>query len=300
MVDLTGRVAVVTGGGRGIGRAHCLELARRGASVVVNDPGVGDEGRGTDALPAEQVVAEIRRDGGAAVSDHGSVASAGGCVGLISHAVSEFGRVDIVVNNAGILRQGPLIDLSEDAFDAVIAVHLRGTFLMTREVGRHWDDTDSTASGSSRRIINTTSSVGMVGGIGAAAYATAKAGILGLTLTTAKEFAKYGATCNAISPVAATRMTSGIFPEIIDGYSPYDPRNAAPVVSYLASESAQWLTGQVIRVQGNSVSRLTPWAMGEVYSASTADSYLDADELDLPLRQMFGVYPRDVFSVSGL
>lgn len=298
MVDLSGRVAVVTGGGRGIGRAHCLELARRGAAVVVNDPGVDFDGAGLDAHPAEQVVADIRSSGGSAIADFGSVATAADADHLVAKAVSEFGQLDVVVNNAGILRQGELVDLTDDSFDSVLAVHVRGTFLVTRAAGRHWSG-DNKESAHGRRIINTTSSAGMVGTAGAAAYAAAKAAVLGLTMTTAKEFTRLGATCNAISPVARTRMTDTFLPSSGDGWSVYDPANSSPVVAYLASREAEWLTGQVIRVQGNTVSRMHSWEVGEGYSGRTQDGPLDADELDVPLRQIFGVFPRDVFSVRG-
>lgn len=298
MVDLTGRVAVVTGGGRGLGRAHCLELARRGASVVVNDLGVAVDGSHPGNSPASDVVDEIRAVGGTAYAHEGSVTSDDDCESLVAEAVNRFGRLDVVVNNAGILRRGPLVETSAADFDAVLAVHLTGTFLLTRAAAAHWSELRSRGEAISGRIINTTSSVGMVGEPGMAAYAAAKAGILGLTLTAAKELASLGGTCNAVSPVAVTRMTSHLpwNEGVTHGYSPFDPRNVAPIVAYLASRESAWLTGQVLRVEGNSVIRMRSWERGQAYRASDEGSIVTADELDLGLRRLYGVFPPAVLS----
>ncbi|GAA3007646.1 hypothetical protein GCM10010461_17350 [Microbacterium aurantiacum] len=227
------------------------------------------------------------------------MADAEDCGRIVDDAVERFGRLDIVVNNAGILRDSPLVDTSDADFAAVLAVHLTGTFLLTRAVARHWTARAAAGEMVSGRVINTTSSVGMVGEPGMAAYAAAKAGILGLTVTAAKELASLGATCNAISPVAATRMTSHLpwhGAVANDTYTPFDPRNVSPLVAYLASEQAAWITGQVLRVEGNSVVRMRPWERGSVYHAAAGDDFMTTDELDLGLRQLYGVFPPSVLS----
>ncbi|HWL77682.1 SDR family NAD(P)-dependent oxidoreductase [Microbacterium sp.] len=300
MVALAGRVAIVTGGGRGLGRAHCHELARRGAAVVVNDLGVSTDGSRTERTsPASEVVEEIRAFGGTAWAHEGSVTDAADCDRLVAEAVARFGRLDIVVNNAGILRSAPLVETSPADFEAVVAVHLTGTFLLTRAAAVHWAQRRSQGEPVSGRVINTTSSVGMMGQPEMAAYAAAKAGILGLTLTTAKELADLGVTCNAVSPVAATRMTTHLpwnDGAVGDRYSPFDPRNVSPLVAYLASEDASWLTGQVLRIEGNSVIRMHPWGRGEVYRASDEGGFVTADELDRGLRGIYGVFPPAMLS----
>lgn len=301
MVSLAGRVAVVTGGGRGLGRAHCLELARRGASVVVNDLGVSLEGSDTGESPAASVVEDIRALGGNAHVHEGSVASAEDCDHLVAETVDRFGRLDVVVNNAGILRSAPLVETSASDFEAVLAVHVTGTFLMTRAVARHWSERRPRGEPVAGRIINTTSSVGLVGEPEMAAYAAAKAGIVGLTLTTAKELAHLGVTCNAVSPVAATRMTTHLpwNEGLTEGYSPFDPRTVAPVVAYLASQEAAWLTGQVLRIEGNAVIRMRGWERGQAYRALEEEGFVTADELDLALRRLYGVFPPAVLSDSA-
>lgn len=303
MAGLAGRVAIVTGGGRGLGRAYCHELARRGASVVVNDLGPSvDRSDAVDSSPASGVVQEIRELGGTAWAHEGSVTSGDYCERLIDETVNRFGRLDIVVNNAGILRTASLVETSASDFEAVLAVHLTGTFLLTRAAAAHWTERSSRQEPNSARIVNTTSSVGMMGEPGLAAYAAAKAGILGLTMTTAKELAPLGVTCNAVSPVAATRMTAHLpwnDGAITDRYSPFDPRNVAPVVAYLASEEAGWLTGQVLRVEGGSVIRMHSWAGGEAHRASADDGFVTADELDLGLRRLYGVFPPNVLSAAA-
>ena len=205
---LDGRVAIVTGGGRGIGREHCLELARQGARVVVVDPGVGVRGEVTDEDPADQVVSEIRAMGGVAYAEKGSVADWSTCEQIVTAAADHFGRVDVVVNNAGILRDRMITSMSEDDFDAVIAVHLKGTFQMTKHACDHWRSRAKAGEGSGGRIINTTSGAGFNGNLGQASYAAAKGGIIALTLTTALEMARYDVTANAVSPVARTRMSA--------------------------------------------------------------------------------------------
>src|SRR5580704_4300231 len=212
---LDSKVAIVTGGGRGIGRAHCLALAAHGAAVVVNDPGSGLHGESTGETPAEAVAAEITAAGGRAVADHSSVTDWAATEKLIALAVAEFGHLDVVVNNAGILRDRMLFSMTEDDFDAVIAVHLKGTFAMTRHACAYWREEAKRGTGKrggevGGRIINTTSGTGLFGTVGQANYGAAKAGIISLTTIAAMEMARYGVTVNAISPIALTRMTDGI------------------------------------------------------------------------------------------
>jgi NAD(P)-dependent dehydrogenase (short-subunit alcohol dehydrogenase family) len=279
---LDGKVAIVTGGGRGLGRAHCLALAAHGAAVVVNDPGTGLHGESTDQTPAEAVAAEITAAGARAVADHSS----------------EFGRLDVVVNNAGILRDKMLFSMTEDDFDAVIAVHLKGTFAMTRHACAHWREQAKKGTGRGGRIVNTTSGTGLFGTAGQANYGAAKAGIVSLTTSTALEMARYGVTANAISPIAHTRMTAGIpgvavgnpVPEGTDGFDPQDPANASGLVVYLASDASAWLTGQVFRVHGNRVQRLRGWrAAGEYRSRS--GGAVRPDELIAGLPEVYGTAP---------
>jgi NAD(P)-dependent dehydrogenase (short-subunit alcohol dehydrogenase family) len=296
---LDGKVAIVTGGGRGLGRAHCLTLAARGAAVVVNDPGVGLHGEPAEESPAEAVVAEIKAAGGRAIADHSSVTDWSATEKLVALAAAEFGRLDIVVNNAGILRDRMLFSMTEEDFDAVIAVHLKGTFAMTRHACAYWRAEAKRGEGRGGRIINTTSGTGLFGTVGQANYGAAKAGIISLTTIAAMEMARYGVTVNAISPLALTRMTDGIgvlptgnpVPDgAPDGFDPQDPANASGVVAYLASDAASWLTGQVLRVDGNRVQRLRGWrAAGEYRSRS--GGAVEAEELVTGLPEVYGTAP---------
>jgi NAD(P)-dependent dehydrogenase (short-subunit alcohol dehydrogenase family) len=291
---LDGKVAIVTGGGRGLGRAHCLRLAAHGAAVVVNDPGAGLHGEQSADSPADTVAAEITAAGGRAVADHGSVTDWAATEKLVARAVEEFGHLDIVVNNAGIIRDRMLFSMSEDEFDAVIAVHLKGTFAMTRHACAYWRDAARQGAGRAGRVINTTSGTGLFGTVGQANYGAAKAGIVSLTTITALEMARYGVTANAISPIALTRMTQGIPAVAADpaagDFDPRDPANASGLVAYLASDAAAWLTGQVFRVDGSRVQRLRGWrAAGEYRSRSGAA--VEADELIAGLPGVYGTAP---------
>ncbi len=304
---LQGRVAVVTGGGRGIGRNHCLELARHGAAVLVNDPGVGVHGEGGDPgqRPADDVVAEITAAGGTALADYSSVTSWDGCAAMVARAVAELGRLDVVVNNAGILRDRMITSMSEDDFDAVLAVHVKGTFSMTKHACDHWRAVAKAGGENCARVINTTSGAGMYGNIGQAAYGAAKAAIANLTLVTALEMGRYDVTANAISPVAATRMTATAGAATTTtgtgaDWHPMDPGNSSPVVAYLASEQSSWLTGQVLRVEGNAVRRAHPWGLepGEYVAASEAR--LDAGELVDGIRKLYGAMPKGLDAAKSL
>jgi NAD(P)-dependent dehydrogenase (short-subunit alcohol dehydrogenase family) len=242
---LDGKVAIVTGAGGGIGREHALLFAREGAKVVVNDLGSDRHGGGKGAELADGVVAEIKTKGGDAVANYDSVATREGADGLVWGALNKFGRLDVVVNNAGILRDKTLLNMSEQEFDLVIAVHLRGTFLVTQAAARVLK-----AQGKGGRIINTTSLSGLLGNFGQANYAAAKGGIYSLTRTASMEFQRMGVTVNAIAPVALTRMTSDL--QMFKGMTPEQigPQYIAPVAAFLASDLAADITGTIVGVQG--------------------------------------------------
>jgi NAD(P)-dependent dehydrogenase (short-subunit alcohol dehydrogenase family) len=307
MMLLEGRVAIVTGGGRGLGRAHALGLASLGAAVVVNDPGASLDGGTTTEAPADDVVTKILGSGGRAVANHDSVSDWGGCEAIVETALTEFGRLDAVVNNAGITRDHMITSSTEQDFDTTIGVHLKGTYGMCRHAARYWREAAKRGEDVTGRIINTTSGAGMFGNVGQTAYAAAKAGIIGLTQTMALEARRYGVTVNAISPVALTRMTENIVTGSatssatsaggdgkIEGFDPLDPANASGLVCYLASAESGWLTGQVLRIDGNKVVRMQEWsAIGEY--ASSAGGAVSADELVDGLPKLYGVLPRAVF-----
>ena len=245
---LAGKVAVVTGAGGGIGREHALALAREGARVVVNDLGSDRHGGGRGAETADRVVEEIKAAGGEAAASYDSVATREGADGIVWTALSRFGRIDALVNNAGILRDRTVLNMSEDDFDRVLDVHLRGTFLCTQTAARAMR-----LQGQGGRIVNTTSFSGLLGNFGQGNYGAAKAGIYGLTRVAALEFQKFGVTVNAVAPVALTRMTSDL--AMMKGATEKDlgPQFIAPVVVFLASDLAAGLTGQVVGVQGGRI-----------------------------------------------
>jgi NAD(P)-dependent dehydrogenase (short-subunit alcohol dehydrogenase family) len=262
MGHLNGRVTIVTGAGRGIGREHALLLAAEGAQVVVNDLGGNSDGTGTAAGPAEQVAAEIRAAGGQAVSNADDVADAAGAQRLIDSALESFGRLDVVVNNAGILRDRVLINLDDDDWDLVVHVNLRGTFTVTRAAGRHWRDVSKSGGQVSASVINTTSESGVFGNPGQANYAAAKAAVASFTQVAAKELGRYGVRVNAIAPQARTRMTEQAFGDALAAkegkFDRFNPANVSPFVVYLASPDCE-ITGQAFIVGGSRVQRLRPW-----------------------------------------
>lgn len=250
MSELGRRVAIVTGAGRGIGAAVAELLAAQGVAVVVNDLGTGLDGQGSDAGPAHGVAQHIRAAGGRAVADTGDVADHAAAGGLVRRAIDEFGRLDVLVNVAGILRDRMIFNMTEDEWDAVIRVHLRGTFNTTKHAAVHWRAT-ADADGH-RRLINFTSISGLRGAAGQPNYAAAKMGIVGLTYSCANALARLGVTANAVSPGAMTRMTDSMPAAKRDANlsTVMTPENVAPLVGYLASEASDWLTGQVLSAEG--------------------------------------------------
>jgi NAD(P)-dependent dehydrogenase (short-subunit alcohol dehydrogenase family) len=282
---LDGKVAVVTGAGRGIGREHALALAQAGAKIVVNDLGASLAGEGADQGLADDVVREIEALGGEAIADGENVADFAGAKRLIDGAVAAFGRLDILVNNAGILRDRMLVNMEEHEWDAVIEVHLKGHFAPTRHAAAHWRERSKAGEPVAGRVINTSSPSGVFGNVGQLNYGAAKAGIVGFTLIAAQELQRYGVTVNAIAPNARTRMTEAAFGEIPppdDGFDAADPANNSPVVVALCADEAQDITGQVFFVYGGIVNMLSGWQPGEVF---TTDERWDPDALLQELRE---------------
>jgi NAD(P)-dependent dehydrogenase (short-subunit alcohol dehydrogenase family) len=269
MPNLSGKVAIVTGAGRGIGRAHALALAAAGAKVVVNDLGSGVSGEGIDLSPAEEVVAEIGSTGGEAVANGENVADFAGAERLVQQAVDAFGRLDILVNNAGILRDRMLVNMSEAEWDAVITVHLKGHFAPTRHAAAYWRERSKAGAEVRARVVNTTSPSGVFGNVGQANYGAAKAGIAGFTIIAAQELGRYGVTVNCVAPNARTRMTEDVFDmgDRPEGWDPLDPANISPVVVALCADEAQQITGQVLHVWGGAVNALRGWSAGELFEA---------------------------------
>lgn len=245
---LEGKVCIITGAGNGIGKAHALYFAKEGAKVVVNDLGGSRDGSGKNTRLADEVVEEIKHAGGDAVADTNNVASLDGAQNLIWTALNRYKRVDVLVNNAGILRDKSMLNMAEDEWDAVIAVHLKGTFLTTRAFGRAIKQQNIPGS-----VVNTTSLSGLLGNFGQSNYSAAKAGIYGFTKTVAMEFGKINARVNAIAPVALTRMTDDL--PMFKGASAEDmgPQHISPVVAFLASDLSEGITGKIIGVQGTKV-----------------------------------------------
>src|SRR3954452_23732417 len=249
---LDGRVAIVTGAGRGIGRGEALALAREGATVVVNDLGTALDGSGEPSL-AEETVDAIVSEGGKAVANTQDVASWDGARDLVRGAVDELGHVDILVNNAGVLRDSMSFKMDEEAWDAVIRVHLKGHFAPSRFAAEHWREQSKAGNERGGRIINTASEAGLYGGTAQANYVAAKAGIAGMTIGLARELKSYGVTVNAIAPRARTRMTETVLGEFGappegGGFDEWDPENIGPVVAWLASDDAADVSGQVFVV----------------------------------------------------
>jgi NAD(P)-dependent dehydrogenase (short-subunit alcohol dehydrogenase family) len=266
MGALEGRVAVITGAGRGIGREHALLFAAEGASVVINDLGGSNAGEGNDAGPARELADEIRASGGTAVANTENVATWDGAKSLVSQAIDEFGRLDVVVNNAGILRDGFIANLSEADWDAVIAVHLKGHFSVLRHAAAYWKEQSKAGDQPIASVINTASASGTtLPNAGQVNYGSAKAAIAAMTLVAADELERYGVRVNAIAPIARTRLTlatpgmGSLMAEPDEGeVDLFSPANISPLVAYLATEECP-ITGRVFAVQGGAISQLAGW-----------------------------------------
>ncbi|MCU4184199.1 SDR family oxidoreductase [Acidiferrimicrobium sp. IK] len=262
-----GRVVVVTGAGRGIGRQHALELGRQGAAVVVNDLGATLHGEGSTPGPAEEVAAEITDGGGRAVVNGDDVADWAGAQRIVSTALDAFGRLDAVVNNAGFVRDRMFANVTEEEWDSVVRVHLKGHFCVGRAAAAYWRDRAKAGHRHDARIVNTSSGAGLLGSVGQAAYSAAKGAILSLTLVQAAELGRYGVTANAIAPSARTRMTEEVFaatmaPPAAGGFDPMDPSNIAPLVAWLASPLSAGVTGRVFEVEGGRIGVADGWQHG--------------------------------------
>lgn len=269
---LEGKVAIVTGAGGGIGREHALLLAKHGASVVVNDLGAHFDGTGKDASPAEKVVAEITELGGKAIANGESVADFEGAKRIIDCAIGTFGKLNIVVNNAGILRDRMIFNMSETDWDAVIAVHLKGAFNMCRHACVYWREEHKKGNQLCGRIVNTTSDAGLLGNPSQSNYGAAKAALAALAIIVDHEMRKYGVTANAIAPVARTRMTVDATPTTASmmGDERFNPKYISPLVVYLASDKAANVHGQVFRVVGRSVWLMQGWhSVGRITNPDT-------------------------------
>ncbi len=284
-----GRVAIVTGAGRGIGREHALMLAEHGAAVVVNDVGGSPEGTGSDLMPAQEVVAEIEAMGGRAVANGDDVSDWDGAERMIRQAVDEFGGLDVLVNNAGILRDRMLVNMSEAEWDAVVQVHLKGTFAPARHAAAYWRERAKAGETNDARIINTTSVSGIYGNPGQTNYGAAKMGIAGFTIIAALELARYGITVNAISPGALTRLTEPLRaePPSEAEREAQSPRWIAPICVWLASPESAKVTGRVFQVHGPEIAIAESWHKGP-----TADNVDDPTAMrDIVARLMADARP---------
>ena len=294
---LQDKVALVTGAGNGIGRGHALELARHGAKVVVNDLGSSVAGEGANSAAGEAVVAEIVAAGGEAVADPGNVAVEADADAMVQRAVDKFGRLDIAINNAGIVRDKAIWNMEVDDYDLVMNVHVRGSWLVSRAAARHWRERAKAGEGRvGGRLVNTTSGAGLLGNFGQTNYATAKAAIVGLSLTLNVELASIGVTVNVISPGGKTRIT-GTMPDgsgpggaadaDVAAFDPLDPAMASPVVAYLCSDRAAHVSGQVIRAFGEDLRLLEGWQ--PVATVDCGGERWDAEKLpDIFDKHIFG------------
>jgi len=266
MDTIGGRVVIVTGAARGIGRGHALEFGRQGYRVVVNDIGADVDGSGSSDGPAGEVVAEIRAGGGEAVASGDDVADFAGAEHLVRSTIDHFGQLDVLVNNAGILRDRMLVNMSAEEWDAVVHVHLRGTFAPLRHAAAYWRDRAKAGEAVDARVVNTTSSSGIYGSVGQSNYGAAKAGIAALTVIASMELARYGVTVNAVAPAALTRMTEGLRPDRprpeLGQFDASAADNIAPLVVWLAGPTARGVTGRVFNVRGGQISVAEGWHAG--------------------------------------
>jgi NAD(P)-dependent dehydrogenase (short-subunit alcohol dehydrogenase family) len=265
---LEGKVAIITGAGRGIGREEAILMAKHGAKVVVNDLGAHFDGTGVDTSPAQQVVNDIKAAGGEAVTNGESVTDFKGAKRIVECALDNFGQLNILVNNAGILRDRMIFNMAEEDWDAVIGVHLKGTFNMSRHACEYWREEHKKGNVLNGRIVNTSSDAGLIGNVGQTNYGAAKAAVALMAITMDKEMAKYGVTCNAIAPLARTRLTTDATPSTAammgapsaEGkFDVFDPRNIAPLVAWLGSDDAKDVHGEVFRVGGGTVWLMQGW-----------------------------------------
>jgi NAD(P)-dependent dehydrogenase (short-subunit alcohol dehydrogenase family) len=291
-----GKVAIVTGAGRGIGRSHALLLASEGASVVVNDLGGSSGGEGNDATPAQQVVDEIAAKGGQAVANDDSVSSWAGAEAMIQQAVDAFGGLDVLINNAGILRDKMSFNMDEAEWDAVIDVHLKGHFAPSRFAASYWRaKSKETGAPVNAKIVNTASESGLYGNAGQANYAAAKAGIASMTIVMARELERIGVRVNAIAPVARTRLTeqvAGDFMNPKEGeFDRFAPENISAVVGWLASDLSEGVTGQVVKVMGGQVQLLRGWRPA---TESTSDKPWTIDMIEAESDKLFATAEKGV------
>jgi len=292
MGALDGRVAIITGAGRGIVREHALLFAHEGAKVVVNDLGGAMDGTGDDRTPAEQVVDEIKAMGGEAVANADNVAEWEGAQRLINSAVEAFGDLHVLVNNAGILRDRVIVNMTEEEWDAVIHVHLKGHFAPTRWAAAYWREQSKAGKEVKASIINTSSTSGLLGNPGQANYGAAKAGIGAFTVIAAQELIRYGVRTNAIAPAARTRLTEATPglgdvvqpPKEPDAFDVWDPANISPLVAYLATENCP-ANGKVFFVQGGKVQNFQPWTLTD--SIERNDRWTVAD-LETEMKNLLG------------
>ncbi len=282
-----GRVVIVTGAGGGLGREHALLFAAEGASVVVNDLGVSNAGEGGSKGPAQTVVDEIKAKGGKAIANTESVSDFAAGKRMVEQAIDTFGRLDVVVNNAGFLRDRMFVSTSEAEWDAVINVHLKGHFCVSRHAGEYWRNQSKAGTAVDGRIINTSSGAGLQGSIGQSTYSAAKGGIASLTLVQAAELGRYGVTSNAIAPAARTRMTEAIFTDMKppqDGtFDEAHPGNVSPLVVWLGSPESRSVTGRIFEVKGGLVGVSDGWRDGPTYDkkARWAPDEIGAKVLEL-------------------
>jgi len=261
-----GRVVIITGAGGGIGREHALAFAGEGAKIVVNDIGGARDGSGTDVGPAKVVADEIVALGGEAVANTDDISSWDGAERIVAQAIETYGTLDVLVNNAGILRDRMMVNMTESEWDAVIQVHLKGTFAPAHHAAAYWRDQSKAGKPVDARIINTSSSSGIYGNVGQSNYGAAKAGIAAFTVITSQELARYGVTVNAIAPTALTRMTEDLglaaLSKTASGFDQFDPSNVSPLVVYLGSELSRGITGRVFSVYGGSICVNEGWVAG--------------------------------------
>ena len=286
MGKLDGKVALVTGAGGGLGRAHAHLLASEGAAVVVNDLGGARDGTGGSASMADQVVNEIRAKGGKAAADYGSVADPAAAAKMVQVAVDSFGKLDILINNAGILRDKSFKNMTDDQWDAVVNVHLRGTYLVTKAA---WDQ--FLKQGTGGRIINTSSTSGLIGNFGQANYGAAKAGIAGFTRVLALEGAKSGITVNTLAPAALSRLTEDVMPQNEQIAVALAPEKVSPAVVWLCTDEAKGITGRQFCIRGNRVALLS-WQVTEIAERDAAEDEWSVDEIGNRILASMGSWPK--------